>query len=51
MLLVDKVANRVVRQTAEDLRGSLALSIAVIQHYSAPVQISVCHLIRIFRSS
>jgi len=41
MLLIDKVANRVVRQNADEVQGSLALPISIIQHYSNPVQISV----------
>jgi U3 small nucleolar RNA-associated protein 10 len=41
MLLVDKVTNRVIRQNADDVQGSLALPISILQHHSIPVQISV----------
>lgn len=41
MLLVEKMANRVARQNADELQGSLALPISILHHYSQNVQISV----------
>ena len=45
MLLIDKVANRVIRQNADEVQGSVALPISILQHYSNPVQISVSRTI------
>lgn len=41
MLLIDKVANRVIRQSADEVQGFVALPISVLQHYTNQVQISV----------
>lgn len=41
MLLIDKVANRVHRQNAEEVGVSFALPLSIFQHYSTTVQISV----------
>lgn len=41
MLLVDKMANRVVRQNTEEIKGSLSLPISVLLHYSSDAAISV----------
>lgn len=41
MLLVDKVANRAVRQTPEEAQATLALPVALSRHFSRPVQIYV----------
>jgi U3 small nucleolar RNA-associated protein 10 len=45
MLLIDKVANRVIRQNADEVQGSLALPISILQHYSNAVQILVNRLL------
>ncbi|GLB44223.1 putative U3 small nucleolar RNA-associated protein 10 [Lyophyllum shimeji] len=39
MLLVEKAANRVVRQSAEEVQGSLSLPMSVLQHVSLSLQI------------
>jgi U3 small nucleolar RNA-associated protein 10 len=41
VLLVEKFANRVVRQNTEDSRNSLALPISIIQHYESSLQTRV----------
>lgn len=41
MLLVDKVANRIVRQSAADVQNSLAVALSLIQHYPPGLQIEV----------
>jgi hypothetical protein len=41
VLLVDKVANRVVRQSAEEVQNSFALPVSVLQQYSPSVQVHV----------
>ena len=41
MLLVDNVANRVARQNAEEIKGSLSLPISVLHHYSDDAALSV----------
>jgi len=41
MLLVDKVANRVVRRTLEEAQTALALPVALSRHFACPVQIYV----------
>jgi U3 small nucleolar RNA-associated protein 10 len=41
MLLIDKVVNRVIRQSPIELQGSLALPISILQHYSSIAQILV----------
>ncbi|KAI6022898.1 hypothetical protein BKA83DRAFT_89928, partial [Pisolithus microcarpus] len=47
MLLVDKVTNRVVRQTPEEAQTTLALPIAMLRHFSRPLQIQVlCEVLR-----
>ncbi|KAI6117492.1 hypothetical protein EV401DRAFT_2197674 [Pisolithus croceorrhizus] len=47
MLLVDKVINRVVRQTLEEAQTTLALPIALLRHFSRPLQIQVlCETLR-----
>ncbi|KAI6147846.1 hypothetical protein BKA82DRAFT_4145263 [Pisolithus tinctorius] len=47
MLLVDKVTNRVVRQTLEEAQTTLALPIALLRHFSRPLQIYVlCQALR-----
>jgi U3 small nucleolar RNA-associated protein 10 len=43
MLLLEKVASRVIRQTSEDLQGSLGLQISILQHYAIPMQLFVCN--------
>ncbi len=42
MLLVDKVANRVVRQNDADALHSLGLPLILMQRYDLSVQLSVC---------
>lgn len=44
MLLVDKVAHRILRQGANEAKASLTLHISLVQHYPAPLQIHVCGL-------
>ncbi|KAI6126293.1 hypothetical protein EDD16DRAFT_1553513 [Pisolithus croceorrhizus] len=47
MLLVDKVTNRVVRQTLEEAQTTLALPIALLRHFSRPLQVHVlCETLR-----
>ncbi|KAL4062956.1 hypothetical protein V8B97DRAFT_2026593 [Scleroderma yunnanense] len=47
MLLVDKVANRVVRQTLEEAQTTLVLPVALLRHSPRPVQIYVlCEVLR-----
>lgn len=47
MLLVDKVTNRVVRQALEEAQTTLALPIALLRHFSRPLQIYVlCEALR-----
>jgi len=41
MLLVDKGANRAVRQTLEEAQMTLALPVALSRHFARPVQIYV----------
>ena len=41
MLLVGKLANRVVRQTAGEAQSTLALPIAILQHNLPSVQLNV----------
>ena len=43
MLLLEKVASRVIRQTSEDLPGSLGLQTSILQHYAIPMQLFVCN--------
>jgi len=38
MLLIEKVANRVVRQNVADIQSSLALPISILQHYPPSLQ-------------
>lgn len=40
MLLIEKAANRIVRQKPDEIRASLALPIALIQHQEYQVQVS-----------
>ncbi|KAK7688534.1 hypothetical protein QCA50_008072 [Cerrena zonata] len=47
MLLVDKMANRVIRQNAADARNSLTLSLTVIQRY--PLELQLSALVEILR--
>ena len=42
MLIVGKLANRVVRQTPEDVQTTLALPISIHQHCQPSLQIIVC---------
>ncbi|KAI6037989.1 hypothetical protein EDC04DRAFT_2699173 [Pisolithus marmoratus] len=47
MLLVDKATNRVVRQSLEEAQTTLALPIALLRHFSRPLQIYVlCETLR-----
>lgn len=41
MLLVDKMANRIIRQNATDARNSLSLALTVLQRYPLELQLSV----------
>lgn len=41
MLLIDKVSNRIVRQSAIDVQNSLAVALSLIQHYPQGLQIEV----------
>lgn len=41
MLLIEKAANRIVRQKPDEIRASLALPIALVQHQEYQVQVSV----------
>lgn len=41
MLLVDKMTNRAVRQTLEEAQTTLALPVALLRHFTRPVQIYV----------
>jgi len=41
MLLIEKAANRIVRQKPDEIRASLALPIALIQHQMYQIQVSV----------
>jgi U3 small nucleolar RNA-associated protein 10 len=41
MLLLDKSANRVVRQTADEIQNSLSLPISVFQHITYELQLHV----------
>lgn len=41
MLLIEKTANRVVRQSPEDLDLTLSLPLAVIQHHPPELQLHV----------
>lgn len=45
MLLIDKVVNRVIRQTVDEIQASLALPLSILQHYPHAMQISVKLLI------
>ena len=49
MLLVDRVSNRVVRQSATESGGSLFLPLTIHERYSADLQLSVCRLLFRFR--
>lgn len=42
MLLVEKVANRVVRQTPEEVQSSLVLPLSILDHNPLELQIGVC---------
>ena len=44
MLLLDKMANRIVRQSAVDVPGTLSLPLSIFQHYSYSLQIHVSSL-------
>jgi len=44
MLLIEKVANRVVRQNVEEVQNSLALPSSILGHNSSELQIRVCDL-------
>ncbi|KAG6334786.1 hypothetical protein ID866_4304 [Astraeus odoratus] len=47
MLLVDKVANRAVRQSVEEAQTTLSLPMALLRHFPYPVQVFVlCEVIR-----
>ncbi|KAI6112075.1 hypothetical protein EDD16DRAFT_1516766 [Pisolithus croceorrhizus] len=47
MLLVDKVTSRVVRLTLEEAQMTLAFPIALLRHFSRPLQIQVlCEALR-----
>lgn len=41
LLLVEKVANRVVRQSAEEAKSTFALPISILHHYDGVLQNSV----------
>jgi U3 small nucleolar RNA-associated protein 10 len=41
MLLIDKVVNRIIRQSVEEVQMSLALPISILQHYPSTMQIFV----------
>lgn len=41
MLLIEKVANRVVRQNNDDVQGSLALALSVLQQSPLDLQVQV----------
>lgn len=43
MLLLEKSANRITRQTAEEIQTSLSLPISVFQHNSHDLQVYVCY--------
>ena len=43
MLLIDKVANRVVRQSAVDAQNSLTTALSLIQHYPPVTQVDVSY--------
>lgn len=49
MLLVDKVANRVVRQNVADARNSLTLPLTVLQRY--PLELQLSTLVEILREA
>ena len=42
MLLIEKVTNRVVRQTSEEVQNSLALPLSILHHSPLALQIGVC---------
>jgi hypothetical protein len=42
MLLIEKAANRVVRQTSEEVQNSLALPLSILHHNTSALQIGVC---------
>ena len=43
MLLIDKLANKVARQNAEEALASLALPLAALQRYDRDLQLAVCY--------
>lgn len=42
MLLLEKMANRIVRQPAVEVPSTLSLPVSIFQHYSYSLQIHVC---------
>lgn len=41
LLVVDKVANRILRQEKDDVQASLSLALSILQRYPASVQVQV----------